>query len=164
MDVSAIGEQAALLQHEWQAGPRWAGITRHYSAQDVIRLRGRAAGEHALARRGASRLWGLLHGQGAVAALGAVPGNEAQLPGAGLQAIYLPGGQAADGNLAGHEDPGQSPYPASPVTQMVRRVNDAQLARTRPAGPGSPATASCPRGGDWPRSWPTPAVRRRRSS
>ena len=104
--VSAIGKQAALLQHEWQTAPRWAGITRHYSAQDVIRLRGRAAGEHTLARRGASRLWDLLHSQDAVAALGAVPGNEAQLPGAGLQAIYLPGGQAADGNPAGHEEPG----------------------------------------------------------
>ena len=84
--MSAIGEQAALLQHEWQTGPRWAGITRDYSAQDVIRLRGRLAGEHSLARRGASRLWGLLHSQDAVAALGAVTGNKwCSCPGPGCR-------------------------------------------------------------------------------
>ena len=123
--MSAIGEQAALLQHEWQTSPRWAGITRDYSAGDVIRLRGRVAPEHGHARRGAGRLWGLLCSQDAVAALGAVPGNAVQLARAGLQAIYLPGGQAADGN------PSQSPYPASPMTQMVRRVNDALLRADR---------------------------------
>ena len=126
--MSAIGEQAALLQHQWQTSPRWAGITRDYSAQDVIRLRGRVAGQHGLARRGASRLWGLLHSQDAVGALDAVAGDPAvQLPGAGLQAIYLQGGQAADGNPAGRADPGQSLCPASLVTQQVRRVNDALL-------------------------------------
>ena len=62
--MSAIGEQAALLQQEWQTGPRWAGITRDYSARDVIGLRGCVAGEeHGPARRAASWLWGLLHSQ-----------------------------------------------------------------------------------------------------
>ncbi len=100
--MSAIGEQAALLQQEWETDPRWAGITRDYSAQDVIRLRGRVAGEeHGLARRGASRLWDLLHSQDAVQALGMVTGSQAvQVIKAGLQAIYLPGWQAAGGNLA----------------------------------------------------------------
>jgi len=111
--MSAIGEQAALLQHEWHTDPRWAGIRRDYGAQDVIRLRGRVAGEHRLARRGASRLWGLLHSQDAVGALDAVTGNHAvRQPGAGLQAIYRPGGHAADGNLAGHTDPGLAPVVA----------------------------------------------------
>jgi len=132
--MSAIGEQAALLQHEWRTNPRWAGITRDYGAHDVIRLRGSVAEEHGLARRGASRLWGLLHSQDAVPALGAVTGNHAlQLVKAGLHAIHLPGRHAADPNLAGHTDPGQSPHPASPMTQMVRRVNNALL-RTDQAG------------------------------
>jgi isocitrate lyase len=145
--VSEIGEQAALLQHEWQTDPRWAGITRHYSAQDVIRLRGRAVRDYTLAQRGASRLWGLLHSQDAVAALGAVPGNEAQLlPRAGLQAVYLPGGQAADGNLAGHEDPGQPPYPVSPLTHMVRRVNNALLRVDKVGRAGEPADGIVPAG------------------
>ena len=101
--MSAIGEQAALLQHEWTTRPRWTGITRDYSAQHVIRLRGRVAGaEHNLARRGARRLWDLLNRQDGIRALGAVAGSQAaQAAGAGVQAIYLPGWQAADGNLAG---------------------------------------------------------------
>jgi isocitrate/methylisocitrate lyase len=106
--MGAIGEQAALLQREWRTSPRWAGITRDYSAQDVIRLRGRAPGQHSLARRGARRLWDLLHGQDAVQALGAADGRHpAQLSGDGSQAVYLPGWQAAEGNLAGHTGPGE---------------------------------------------------------
>ena len=86
--MSAIGEQAALLQQEWETDPRWAGIARDYSAQDVIRLRGRVAGEeHGLARRRASRLWDLLHSRDAVQALGAVTGSQAvQVVKAGLPA------------------------------------------------------------------------------
>jgi isocitrate/methylisocitrate lyase len=101
--MSAIGEQAALLRQEWQTSPRWSGITRDYSAHDVIRLRGRVPGEgHGHAHRGASRLWDLLHGRDAVHALGAVAGRHAtQLAGAGSQAIYLPGWRPADGDLAG---------------------------------------------------------------
>jgi isocitrate lyase len=144
--MSAIGEQAALLQHEWQTSPRWAGITRDYSAGDVIRLRGRVAQEHGHARRGASRLWGLLRSQDAVAALGAVPGNAVQLASAGLQAIYLPGGQAADGNPAAHADPGQTPYPAGPMTQMVRRVNDALLRTDQVGRAGEPGGGIVPAG------------------
>ena len=105
--MSAISEQAALLQREWDTRPRWAGIARHYSAQHVVRLRGRIAGEeHAVARRGASRLWDLLNRQDGVLALGAVTGSQAvQAASAGVQAIYRPGGQAADGNLAGRLAP-----------------------------------------------------------
>jgi isocitrate lyase len=77
ISMGAMGEQAALLQREWETDPRWAGITRHYSAQDVIRLRGGAAEEHSLARHGARRLWDLLHSQDAVRALGAVAGRHA---------------------------------------------------------------------------------------
>jgi isocitrate lyase len=101
--MSAIGEQAALLQREWDTRPRWAGIARHYSAQHVIRLRGRIAGqEHGVARRGASRLWDLLNRQDGVRALGAVTGSQAvQAASAGLQAIYRPGWRATDGSLAG---------------------------------------------------------------
>ena len=87
--MGAIGEQAALLRREWETDARWAGVRRDYSAQDVIRLRGRVAGEHGLARRGASRLWELLHRQNAVPALGPVAGRHAALAaGAGLQAGY----------------------------------------------------------------------------
>ena len=97
--------------------------------EDVIRLRGSVVEEHTLARRGANRLWELLHTEDAVRALGAITGNQAvQMVKAGLQAIYLSGWQvAADGNLAGQTYPDQSLYPANSVPQMVRRINNALL-------------------------------------
>ena len=89
-------EQAALLQREWQTSPRWAGITRSYTAQDVIRLRASVAAEHPLAERGASRLWDLLHRPDALPTLGALVGDDAeQATRPGSQSIYLPGWQAA---------------------------------------------------------------------
>ncbi len=92
-------EQAALLQREWKTDPRWAGITRNYTAQDVIRLRASVAAEHPLAKLGACRLWDLLHRQDALPTLGALVGDDAeQATRPGSQSIYLPGWQA--GGLA----------------------------------------------------------------
>src|SRR5690349_564469 len=91
----------------WQTDPRWRGIARTYSAEDVVRLRGTIAVEHTLARLGADRLWGLMHDEHHVAALGAMSGGQAvQMVRAGLKAIYLSGWQvAADANLAGQTYP-----------------------------------------------------------
>ncbi|HEY6496059.1 MAG TPA: isocitrate lyase [Trebonia sp.] len=127
--METISQQAANLRHSWETDQRWAGITRDYTAEDVIRLRGSVVEEHTLARRGAARLWDLLQTEDAVRALGAITGNQAvQMVKAGLQAIYLSGWQvAADGNLAGHTYPDQSLYPANSVPQMVRRINNALL-------------------------------------
>jgi isocitrate lyase len=127
--METISQQAANLQSQWEADHRWATIERTYTAQDVIRLRGSVVEEHTLARRGANRLWELLHSEDAVRALGAITGNQAvQMVKAGLQAIYLSGWQvAADGNLAGQTYPDQSLYPANSVPQMVRRINNALL-------------------------------------
>jgi isocitrate lyase len=33
-------QQAAALKQEWAENPRWKGIQRGYSAEDVVRLRG----------------------------------------------------------------------------------------------------------------------------
>ena len=127
--METISQQAAKLQTQWETDQRWATIERTYSAQDVIRLRGSVVEEHTLARRGANRLWELLHSEDAVRALGAITGNQAvQMVKAGLQAIYLSGWQvAADGNLAGQTYPDQSLYPVNSVPQMVRRINNALL-------------------------------------
>ena len=114
---------------DWATSPRWRGIERTYSAEDVVRLRGTVQEEHTLARRGAERLWQLLQIEDYVAALGALTGNQAvQMIKAGLQAIYLSGWQvAADANLAGHTYPDQSLYPANSVPSVVRRINNALL-------------------------------------
>src|SRR5579872_4866485 len=120
-------EKSPNLTQDWQNSPRWSGITRPYSAQDVDRLRGSVQIEHTLARLGAERLWNLLQSESYVAALGALTGNQAvQQVKAGLKAIYLSGWQvAADANLSGHMYPDQSLYPANSVPQVVKRINQA---------------------------------------
>jgi isocitrate lyase len=126
---TGASEQAVKLQQEWATDPRWAGIRRSYSADDVVRLRGSVQEEHTLARMGSERLWTMLHSGGYVAALGALTGNQAvQQVKAGLRAIYLSGWQvAADANLAGQTYPDQSLYPVNSVPQVVRRINNALL-------------------------------------
>ncbi|HEY3465837.1 MAG TPA: isocitrate lyase, partial [Amycolatopsis sp.] len=115
-------QAAAELAAQWANDPRWAGVQRSYSAEDVIKLRGSVVEEHTLARRGAEKLWNLLHTEDYIHALGALTGNQAvQQVRAGLQAIYLSGWQvAADANLAGQTYPDQSLYPANSVPAVVR--------------------------------------------
>jgi isocitrate lyase len=127
--METISQLAASVRREWETDPRWAGIERTYSAEDVIRLRGSVQEEFTLARHGANRLWQLLHSHEAVRALGALTGNQAvQMVKAGLKAIYLSGWQvAADANLAGQIYPDQSLYPVNSVPEVVRRVNNALL-------------------------------------
>jgi isocitrate lyase len=120
---------AALLAAEWADDPRWDGIKRTYTAQDVVKLRGTVVEEQTLARRGAERLWKALQTKKFVRSLGAITGNQAvQMVRGGLEAIYLSGWQvAADGNLAGQTYPDQSLYPANSVPAVVRRINNALL-------------------------------------
>ncbi|MCM3615628.1 isocitrate lyase [Microbacterium enclense] len=122
-------ETADEIRAAWENDPRWDGIERTYSAEDVIRLRGSVREEATLARRGAENLWNLIHTEEYVRALGAYTGGQAvQQVRAGLKAIYLSGWQvAADGNLAGQTYPDQSLYPANSVPAVVRRINNALL-------------------------------------
>ncbi|MBK7012833.1 MAG: isocitrate lyase [Xanthomonadales bacterium] len=120
---------AAELNRDWSSNPRWAGIRRNYTAEDVVRLRGSVHIEHSLARLGAEKLWASLHNEPFVNALGALTGNQAmQQVKAGLKAIYLSGWQvAADANLAGQMYPDQSLYPADSVPAVVKRINNCLL-------------------------------------
>jgi isocitrate lyase len=115
------------LNYEWANNPRWRGIERPYTAEDVLRLRGSVHIEHTLARQGAERLWEMLQTEPYINALGAVTGNQAvQQVQAGLKAIYVSGWQvAADGNSAGQMYPDQSLYPADSVPNLCRRINSA---------------------------------------
>jgi len=125
---SRIQAEAQELQAQWSSDPRWQGIERTYTAEQVIRLRGSVVPESTLARLGAERLWELLQrDQTPVRALGALTGGQAvQMVRAGLDAIYLSGWQvAADGNLAGATYPDQSLYPANSAPALVKRLNAA---------------------------------------
>jgi isocitrate lyase len=116
---------AKALQQQWAEAPRWKGVERAYSAEDVVRLRGSVQIEYTLARLGAEKLWKYLHEKPFVNALGALTGNQAmQQVKAGLDAIYLSGWQVAgDANLSGEMYPDQSLYPANSVPAVVARIN-----------------------------------------
>lgn len=116
---------AQELQKHWNEAPRWKGVERNYSAEDVLRLKGTMDISYTLAEKGAEKLWKLMHEEPYINALGALTGNQAmQQVRAGLKAIYLSGWQvAADANNAGQMYPDQSLYPASSVPDVVRRIN-----------------------------------------
>jgi len=119
-------QQIEALEKDWSSNPRWKGIRRGYSAADVVRLRGSVPIEHTLARRGAGRLWQLLHDESYLNCLGALTGGQAmQQVKAGIKAIYLSGWQvAADANNYSAMYPDQSLYPVDSVPKVVERINN----------------------------------------
>src|SRR6266511_2730751 len=115
------------LKRRWAIDPRWAGVTRPYGPEDVLRLQGTLPVAHTLAAHGAQRLWRSLHEQPYIAARSAVTGNQAiQEVAAGLKAVYVSGWQvAADANEAATMYPDQSLYPADSVPALLRRIQSA---------------------------------------
>ncbi len=125
--MSQIANEASRLADDWGGNPRWEGITRDYTAEQVVRLRGSIREQSTLANRMAIKLWDLLHTEDYVSALGALSGGQAtQMVKAGLKSIYLSGWQvAADANLAGESYPDQSLYPSNSAPALVERINNA---------------------------------------
>ncbi|CAM2005114.1 isocitrate lyase [Acanthopleuribacter pedis] len=123
--MTQFQQQAEELRKQWAEEERWQGISRPYSAEDVLKLRGSIRIQYTLAERGAKKLWNLINEEPFVNALGALTGNQAmQQVKAGLKAIYLSGWQvAADANLSGQMYPDQSLYPANSVPHVVKRIN-----------------------------------------
>ena len=123
-------QEVAALKQDWAENPRWKGIKRGYSAEDVIRLRGSLKIEYTLARTGAEKLWKMMGDRPFVNSLGALTGNQAmQQVKAGVPAVYLSGWQvAADANDSLSMYPDQSLYAVSSVPTVVKRINNA-LAR-----------------------------------
>ena len=121
--------QIQALEKEWRENPRWSGITRPYSAEEVLKLRGKYKLDYTIATQMSELLWKKLNNQDFVAGLGALTGNQAvQEVDAGLEAIYLSGWQvAADANLSGEMYPDQSLYPANSVPAVVKKINNALL-------------------------------------
>src|SRR5881394_3888556 len=122
-------KQIKALEQDWAQNARWKGVKRGYSGAEVVKLRGSVAIEHTLAKRGAEKLWQLMHERPYVNSLGALTGNQAvQQVKAGVPAIYLSGWQvAADANDSLQMYPDQSLYAVSSVPTVVRRINNALL-------------------------------------
>ena len=118
------------LKDDWSTNPRWKGITRNYSAEDVISIRNSVEIKHTLAENGAQKLFEDLNKKDEwISALGALSGNQAvQMVKAGLKAIYLSGWQvAADSNLGETTYPDQSLYPSNSAPTLAKRINNALL-------------------------------------
>jgi len=125
--MSHIAHEASRIAEDWQTNPRWVGITRDYTAEQVVLLRGSIREQSTLANRMAIKLWEMLGTEDHVSALGALSGGQAlQMVKAGLKSIYLSGWQvAADANLAGESYPDQSLYPSNSAPALVERINNA---------------------------------------
>src|SRR3972149_1807469 len=127
--MSIREQEIQKIRKDWAENPRWKGVKRGYSAEDVDRLRGSVQIEYTLARRGAEKLWKMADEMPFVSALGATTGNQAmQQVKAGVPAIYLSGWQvAADANDSLSMYPDQSLYATTSVPTVVRRINNALM-------------------------------------
>ena len=118
------------LKNDWNTNPRWKGISRSYTAEDVVSIRNSVDIKHTLAENGSQKLFENLNKKDEwISALGALSGNQAvQMVKAGLKAIYLSGWQvAADSNLGETTYPDQSLYPSNSAPTLAKRINNALL-------------------------------------
>ncbi|SMF32717.1 isocitrate lyase [Pseudobacteriovorax antillogorgiicola] len=122
-------EMIEKIHKDWDENPRWDGITRNYTADEVVKLMPSIPVDHSLANAGSNRFTKLLKEEAYVNSLGALTGSQAvQMVKAGLQAIYMSGWQvAADANQSGQTYPDQSLYPSNSVPQLVKRLNNALM-------------------------------------
>ncbi|MCZ6707324.1 MAG: isocitrate lyase, partial [Chloroflexi bacterium] len=120
---------ADTIRQDWAENPRWNGIERTYSAEDVLKLRPSIPPDANIARHGADRLWRQLQEMDYVHTFGALTGAQAvQMAKAGLNALYVSGWQvAADANLAAQTFPDQSLYPSNSAPALVKRLNNALM-------------------------------------
>ena len=118
------------IEKDWAVNPRWEGIERPYSADEVVNLKGSVNIEYTLAKNGANKFWDMLTTtKNPISALGALTGNQAiQEVQAGMKAIYCSGWQVAgDNNSAGAMYPDQSLYPVDSVPKLVEKINNSLL-------------------------------------
>ena len=147
--MTASQSPAARLAADWSNNPRWHGVTRPYSAAEVLRLRGSVHIEHTLARLGAEKFWRLLHDESVIGALGCMSGNQAvQAVQAGLKAIYCSGWQVAgDGQFTRASV--SRPEPCTGRTRCRRMVRAHQQCPSAAA----PTRSQHPRGTSGPHDW-----------
>ena len=134
MAVNVAGSFDAEVRsaQAWMASPRFEGVTRLYSARQVVEQRGAIDHSYNVARVAAERFYARLRelfGQGqCISTFGPYsPGQAVAMRRAGIEGIYL-GGWATSAKGSLHEDPGPdlASYPLSMVPDeaagMVRAL------------------------------------------
>jgi isocitrate lyase len=134
--MSDFDRRVASTQ-EWLEGDRFRGITRLYSARQVVEQQGTIRSEHPVARDAAvafhARLRQLFSEHASITTFGPYsPGQAATLKRMGLEAIYL-GGWATSAKGSATEDPGAdlASYPLSQVPDEAAGIVRALLAADR---------------------------------
>jgi len=114
-------DDAVRRTQEWLDSPRFGGITRLYSARQVVEQRGTIANDHTVAREAAgafyARLRELFERRESITTFGPYsPGQAVTMKRMGIEGIYL-GGWATSAKGSDTEDPGPdvAGYPLSQV-------------------------------------------------
>src|SRR5712692_10352219 len=136
LTVSAFESEVAETER-WLADSRFAGITRLYSARQVVEQRGTIATDYTVARTGAEQFYDRLQEVFAqrrqITTFGPYsPGQAVALKRAGIEAIYL-GGWATSAKGSVNEDPGPdlASYPLSQVPDEAAPIVRALLMADR---------------------------------
>jgi isocitrate lyase len=134
--MTPFDEEVAATQ-EWFASPRFCGITRLYSARQVVEQRGTISQDHTVAREAAAafhqRLRQLFGERRCITTFGPYsPGQAVTLKRIGIEAIYL-GGWATSAKGSRNEDPGPdlASYPLSQVPDEAAGLVRALLTADR---------------------------------
>ncbi|MBV8200062.1 MAG: isocitrate lyase ICL2 [Acidobacteria bacterium] len=134
--MSSFDEEVAATE-QWFASPRFHGITRLYSARQVVEQRGTIAHDYTVAREAAAafhqRLRQLFDEGRSITTFGPYsPGQAVTLKRMGIEAIYL-GGWATSAKGSITEDPGPdlASYPLSQVPDEAAGLVRALLTADR---------------------------------
>ncbi|HEY6322108.1 MAG TPA: isocitrate lyase ICL2 [Thermoanaerobaculia bacterium] len=134
--MTSFDDEVAATQ-EWFDSPRFCGITRLYSARQVVEQRGTIAHDYTIAREAAAafhqRLRQLFGERRSITTFGPYsPGQAVALKRMGIEAIYL-GGWATSAKGSTTEDPGPdlASYPLSQVPDEAAGLVRALLAADR---------------------------------
>jgi isocitrate lyase len=145
MSITSTGRQTATspLEREiretrdWFDSPRFAGITRLYTAREVVEQRGTIRNDYAVARAAAEafyeRLRQLFAEKKGITTFGPYsPGQAVAIKRMGIEAIYL-GGWATSAKGSTDEDPGPdlASYPLSQVPNEAATIVRALLTADR---------------------------------
>ena len=130
-------EQEVAATREWLDGPRFEGITRLYSARQVVEQRGTIPADYTVAREAAAafydRLRQLFSERKSITTFGPYsPGQAVAIKRMGIEGIYL-GGWATSAKGSISEDPGSdlASYPLSQVPDEAAGVVRALLTADR---------------------------------
>lgn len=139
MAANVVGSFDAEVRstHAWMASPRFEGVTRLYSARQVVEQRGAIGQDYTVARVAADRFYARLRelfdlGR-CISTFGPYsPGQAVAMKRAGIEGIYL-GGWATSAKGSMHEDPGPdlASYPLSMVPDEAAGLVRALLTADR---------------------------------